>query len=77
MLSRYELENLSRSAAMAPLARRDVEAVIQKRMQLQRERERIVAIIAGLPSTCAALKDARTPSITLSADRRQHRQAQR
>ena len=56
MVTLSELESLRRSQAIAPLPSSQVLAIIDACDQLVRERDRIAAIVAGLPTSFSELR---------------------
>ena len=58
MLSSHEIESLRRSNAMAPLSQTQVAALLESYRQLAEDRAAIAAVLADLPESFAAVRDA-------------------
>jgi hypothetical protein len=58
MLSSYEIESLRRSNAMAPLSQSHVGELLDSCAQMAKERAAIVAVLADLPDSFAAVRAA-------------------
>ena len=58
MLHRQEIEQLRRSAVMAPLSPAAVTQLLESCEQMAREREQITAVLAKLPTSWASVRDA-------------------
>lgn len=58
MLSASDLENMMRSAAMAPLSKDETYRLIESYRELMHERARIAAVLAELPTSWASVRAA-------------------
>lgn len=58
MFNAHDLESLRRSHAMAPLSPATVAQLLNTCQQLTRERAQIAAVLADLPDSVAALRQA-------------------
>jgi len=51
MMTSGDVENVRRSAAMAPLSKSEVERVLKELDRLVKEREAIASVVANLPKS--------------------------